>query len=676
MDRDLIPDLLEAQREILIRLAERDSVDEVLRPIAALVRAHIPDALCSIMVLDDTDQTLKLLAAPGYTDEMIEGLNGLIPGPQAATCGTAFFTGEPVFVEDTRTDDRWLPFQDFATRFGVRSAWSIPLFEREGKQVLGTFGIGRPVPGLPNDAEHRILELGATAARLLLRARHEDRQREQQELLVKGLLEQCEDPIFVKDLDRRYVLVNHAEAHGLPFEPNEYIGLRDEDIYPPSTVKVMSSTDLEVLSTGQPLSYVGENDNPVLGRRVFHVRKAPLKDPRGDIVGVLGVARDITELRQSEQLRQRSKRLEDLGLLAGGIAHDFNNVLTAIQGNLDLAQLQPNGSALQAQAIEEASVATQQASDMVRGFLNSTKQNRNASTDVDLGELLRSAAAVVSHNLPARVRLRLDIPDDLPTLAGSTPQLQQLAMNLILNAVESIEAGEAGEIIASLRYAALPLPSLLLSIVDNGVGMDASTVESSTQPFFTTKEAGHGLGMSISRGVVGAHGGDLTVQSRPGEGTRVEARLPLKYVRDSSADLGFETLAGQRVLIVDDEPGVRSYTERALDLAGAQTTAVHDADHALAVLATLTRFDAMLLDLCLPGASGAELLSIVRDLCPDLPVLLMSGSHEPPTGVLERDGGRTRFIAKPFGPQDLQVEMSTLLDSQSSWKGASRTIPK
>ncbi len=676
MDRDLIPDLLEAQREILIRLAERDSVDEVLRPIAGLVRAHIPDALCSIMVLDEVDQALKVLAAPDYTEEMIEGLNGLRPGPQGASCGSAAHTGESVLVEDTLTDDRWLPFQGFAKQFGIRSAWSIPLFERKGKRVLGTFAIGRLVPGLPNDAELKILELGATAGRLLLRVRQEAQQREQQELLVKGLLEQCEDPIFVKDLDRRYVLVNHAEAHGLPFEPDEYIGLRDEDIYPPSTVKVMSTTDLEVLSTGQPLSYVGENDNPVLGRRVFHVRKAPLKDPGGDIVGVLGVARDITELRQSEQLRQGSKRLEDLGLLAGGIAHDFNNFLTAIQGNLDLAQIQPNGSSLQAQAIEEASLATQQASDMVRGFMDSTSQNRKASSDVDLGELLQSVAGVVAHKLPAKVRLRLDIPDDLPTLVGSAHQLQQLAMNLALNAVESIEEGKAGEITASLRFDAAPHPSLLLTIVDNGIGMDASRVENSTQPFFTTKEAGHGLGMSISRGVVGAHGGDLTIQSQPGAGTRVEVRLPLHSAQAPSSLCEFDLLVGQRVLIVDDEPGIRSYTERALDLVGVQATAVHDADHALAVLATQARFDAMLLDLCLPGASGAELLSIVREQCPDLPVLLMSGSHEPPLGVIERDGGRTRFIAKPFGPQDLQVEMSSLLCAQSGSKNAEGVVPE
>jgi signal transduction histidine kinase/CheY-like chemotaxis protein len=407
------------------------------------------------------------------------------------------------------------------------------------------------------------------------------------------------------------------------------------------------------------------------------------------MTGENGVANDLAVLRnvstskraalERERLRQQlfeARKLESLGLLAGGIAHDFNNLLAAILGNAHLAlETLPEDHEERA-ALGEIRAAAERGALLTRQLLSYAGRAPIERVPVDLSGQVREVARITQSALPTSVVLRFDLADSLPAVEVDPGQLQQVIMNLLRNASDALGPG-GGEIAVRTGLARLERSELAglvagaglepglyvhFDIADDGCGMDAETRDHLFDPFFTSKQTGHGLGLPVALGVVRAHGGGIGVDSTPGAGTCFRVFLPAssRAPEVSAADAPTALRGSGRALVADDEAQVRRVARRVLERFGYTVVEAPDGDTAREhVREAAAPFTAALLDLRMPGG-GVETAHAIRALDPELPILIQSGFD--PDGALERLGmDGVGFVAKPFTPQALGEALQALL---------------
>ncbi len=401
-----------------------------------------------------------------------------------------------------------------------------------------------------------------------------------------------------------------------------------------------------------------------------------------------GLAIDITDRKNAEQdrlLMERklleSQKLESLGLLAGGIAHDFNNLLTGILGNANLARLTlPAGSSVvpRLRAIETAS---HRAAELCRQMLAYAGKGRFVVEPVDLGQLSSGLVPLLEVSIAHKSTLRLALAPSLPAVLADATQLRQIVMNLVLNAADAV-SGRPGEIAlvtgvvhadraflkSCVTGADLPPGDFVfLDVTDNGCGMSPEVVAKIFDPFYTTKFAGRGLGLAAVLGIVRGHHGALHVASRPGHGTTFRLLLPSGQPGTVAAPSAAAPSTGWqqtgRILVIDDEEGVRCVVAAVLQTFGFTPVTADDGPAGIAAFrAGPADFQAVLLDVLMPGLSGEETLAELRLLRPAVPVLLMSGYNEGDLlRRLARPGSPLAFLQKPFTRDELAQSLRPLL---------------
>ena len=408
-----------------------------------------------------------------------------------------------------------------------------------------------------------------------------------------------------------------------------------------------------------------------------HLVGEPVRDPAGAIVGLAGSVQDITARRRAEEERRRleervqhAARLESLAVLAGGVAHDFNNLLMGILGHVQLAlgdapPPEPFGHLTH---IERAALS---AADLTRQLLAYAGRTRFRPGPVDLASLVEEMAAHIRSVAP-RVQVTVDRPDGLPPVLGDATHLRQVLHNLLDNACEAL--GPAGGSVRlrisgtdlSEPLAAAPdqpeLPAgtyVRVEVVDDGPGIPADTLSRVFEPFFTTRFAGRGLGLSTALGVVRSHRGRIAVESGAAGGTSVTFHLPVvprsaPAPEASVSDLPPLPASRGVVLVVDDEPIVRGVTVRILKKAGYAVLEAASGEDALAALGSLAAPpDAALLDLTLPGMDGVTLAAAIRGRLPLVRVVLMTGYGDAETVEAASRAGVRAVLQKPFRTDDL-----------------------
>jgi PAS domain S-box-containing protein len=392
---------------------------------------------------------------------------------------------------------------------------------------------------------------------------------------------------------------------------------------------------------------------------------------------LLVICTDVTERNkladsqhQIEIQVQHAQKLESLAALAGGIAHDFNNTLATILGNADLALMElPPEANRQRPGIERIRAAARRASELTNQLLAYSGKGKFVVDLVDLGDLIQDMSALLEVSVSPMISIHFDLAHAAPPVLGDLAQLRQLIVNLVNNAAEAIGEGP-GDITISLRpswmqtsYASdfslnetLP-PGAYTSIVvrDTGAGMDAQTRKRIFDPFFTTKFPGRGLGLAAVMGIVRGHGGAVKVYSEPGQGTTFEVLLPRAEGKAKMAPsltprpVEEESFGGGTVLLVDDEPEVRSVAQRMLLRYG---YTVHEAADGLSALRCYeqrqSEIDVVLLDMMMPGMRGDEVLTKLRTLDPKVRVVLFSGYSEQDLSTHFDDQMPDAFVQKPF----------------------------
>ena len=427
-----------------------------------------------------------------------------------------------------------------------------------------------------------------------------------------------------------------------------------------------SQFDLEIrlLRPGPPQAWI-----QVLGARFTdsESRRAVL---RGTIL-------DITERKHAESALLQGQKLESLGILAGGIAHDFNNLLMAVQGYLDLCRLElPEGSR-PAESLQKAGRVLVRAADLTRQMLAYSGKAQFLSRPLDIGHLVREMAHLLSVSISKKIELCLEIADELPAVVGDPAQLQQVVMNLVINASDAIQdqdgtirvAAQVQQLDAEELAAGFPGQSMApgrfvaLTVQDNGQGMAAHTLSRIFDPFFTTKFHGRGLGLAALLGIVKAHQGGVRVQSQPGQGTTFSVLLPAssQAARVAATETGGEHYRGSGlVLLVEDEPDIRASTTAFLRRIGFEVVQAADGRAGVQqVREHLARVRMVLLDYTMPHMDGAECFRQIQLLAPDLPVLMTSGFSEGvSTHALD---GLAGFIQKPYTLSRLRAKIQEVL---------------
>ncbi|MDK2973373.1 MAG: two-component system, cell cycle sensor histidine kinase and response regulator CckA [Candidatus Sumerlaeota bacterium] len=406
-------------------------------------------------------------------------------------------------------------------------------------------------------------------------------------------------------------------------------------------------------------------------------------------VGSIGILQDITERRHYEEERrqtllrlQRVQRFESLGRLSAGVAHDFNNILAGILGNASLARADLPPDSDSAMLLAEIEQCAERAATLTAQMMAFAGKPGAARERTDLAELVREVLPVAETTISSQTPVAILCMGPSPVIEADASQIRQLLLQLLMNASEAILPGKGvitveisrrhvTEEPLPLTYPDTPLAPgtyAVLTVRDDGAGMDAATLAQVFDPFFSTKETGRGLGLAAVAGTVRAHSGGVFIQSTPGQGTVVRVYLPL---RESKA-AGGHALSGKNVpdsdriegtvLIAEDNEAIRRIAARTLEGKGADVLEAGNGSEAL-VLFERHRHSlrAAVLDLSMPEVEGDEVYLHIRSLDPQLPVVLMSGYHELDMEKAAQGDTRVAFLRKPFKPSVLLTTLAKLL---------------
>jgi two-component system cell cycle sensor histidine kinase/response regulator CckA len=474
--------------------------------------------------------------------------------------------------------------------------------------------------------------------------------------------------IFVKDWEGRYVLANEAVAafHGTTVE--RLIGKRDADFgLKDEEVQQFLRDDREVMSSQRPVFIAEEPATCAKTRatRWFQTVKVPLLSADGSSRQVLGVATDITQRKQLEDQFRQAHKMEAVGRLAGGVAHDFNNVLTIIRAQTEflLADL-PSEDPRRGDVLEIQGAADRAAT-FTRQLLAFSRRQLLQPVVVELNEVISGMEMMVRRLVGEDVVLLIKLHPDTPRVWADPGQLQQVILNLAVNARDAMPGGgtlliETGVVELDEHYplqhpTAKPGVHVVLAVTDTGCGMDPATRSRIFEPFFTTKEPGKGTGLGLSTvyGIVKQSGGHIWVYSEVGRGTTFKLYFPPHYGAAKATEpnppdqpaMG----SGATILLVEDERPVRSTVRRLLERHEYKVLEAANGQDALSLVAARgAEIDLVLSDMVMPGMGGMELAGRVRTLSPHVPVLLMTGYTEE---AITRTGERPldeQIIEKPF----------------------------
>jgi PAS domain S-box-containing protein len=489
--------------------------------------------------------------------------------------------------------------------------------------------------------------------------------------LLDAVFENAPIGLGLWDRELRFIQVNRALAdmNGVPAE--QHIGRTLPEVLPQMDAAVVDSLR-QVVTSGRSLLGVevtGFTPAQPDRERTWTFNIFPIL--AGDDVAGAGAVCEETTMRKAVELGMRqAAKLESLGVMAGGVAHDFNNLLTGILGNASLAlDLLPDETEIQG-PLSDVIVASERAAELTRQLLTYAGKSQFHMEPVNLSDVVTEVQSLVRLSVPRRVELFLDLPRDLPNIIADPAQIQSMVMNLVINAAEAIPLDTPGTVTVSLSSTGpevlraghfRPPPEaveqyVMLDVRDNGIGMDQATQARIFDPFFTTKFTGRGLGLAATLGALQGHKGSISVESALGKGTCFRLLFPATSQPVRREDSGaYRNLQGNAtVMVVDDEEVVRRTTKAALERFGYSVVLTENGREAVDALRQMDgQISLVLLDLTMPVMSGEQALRAIREMRPDIKVILTSGYDE--GEALQRFASEkpAGFLQKPFSVREL-----------------------
>lgn len=489
--------------------------------------------------------------------------------------------------------------------------------------------------------------------------------------------------LYVKDKDLRFLMINQkmADDNGVsrdivdnrPISISAHLSIEAQ--------KTIEEMDRKVISEGVMVEEPEFEFMDGLGRQNI-VRRIcmPFKDATGQIIGLVGLHDDITERKQTEEMLQQAQKLESLGVLAGGIAHDFNNLLVPIMGYTSLLLNKVTDNPALIKPLGHINKAAERAAELCREMLAYSGRGTFEKSPIDLNLAIQDNLELIGVSVPKKVELHYQLETNLPKVEADPIQINQVIMNLIINAAESMGENE-GRITLSTgvdtlknressnnfySYVDDEVPEFAyLEVADTGQGMAKDVITKIFDPFFTTKFTGRGLGLAAVLGIVRGNHGALLVKSKPGQGTSFRLYLPLMDSSMAPEDLaqpaGNEIEKGT-ILVVDDEEPVRQLVGEVLDVLGFTVIKAKDGREGIEMFSKhKNTLQAVLLDFTMPKMNGLEALLKIRELNGDTPVVLMSGYSESEIHSRLSGEGFAAYLQKPFDFKTLEYILRKIL---------------
>jgi two-component system, cell cycle sensor histidine kinase and response regulator CckA len=505
--------------------------------------------------------------------------------------------------------------------------------------------------------------------RALLRLRLTEQKLHEAAVEWKATFDAIHDGVATLDMRGCIQRSNAALPAMLGLKPEDASGRNLDELIPPQGD---AATIGKLLEAGNRFCV-----ERLAGKRSYEISVDPMFDKNGNPRGGVAIISDITERKELNIKMREAQKLESIGLLAGGVAHDFNNLLMGILGNASLAIDLLDTPAAARSAMQDVIRATERAADLTKQLLAYAGKGRFVVGPVNLSSLVQELVPLIQAAIPRQVRLDLRLARDLPGIEADKAQLEQLAMNLIINAAEAIEGD--GLVTVSTTYRRTIPPGdragfmsehdiagsyIALEVTDTGIGMDEQTRERIFDPFFSTKFLGRGLGLSAALGIVRGHNGAIRVKSTPGKGTTFEVMLPAATAVEAEDTRQPQTAAHgcPTVLVVDDEEIIRKLLVAALESRGYRVLLAENGAEALNIFSRSAQdISLVLLDLVMPVMSGESVLPHLFLMKPDIRVMVSSG-QDPEECIRKLNEPRiSAYLQKPYRVDILLSKMEAFL---------------
>ena len=509
------------------------------------------------------------------------------------------------------------------------------------------------------------------------------KQLSERESQLRTLVQTLPDLVWCKDPDGVYMACNPKFERFFGAAQHEIIGKTDYDFIDKKLADFFREKDKIAIAAGKP----SINEEEVIyaddgHKELLETIKAPMFSSDGKLIGVLGVARDISERRRSEQALLNAQKMEAVGQLTGGIAHDFNNILAIIIGNLSLLKRQLLVDDKASERIATIQKSAQRAADLTRQLLGFSRNKAEQQVVVDINVLLNDMDSLIVHSVTPAIEVKHEFAKNLWLCEIDPGDFQDVVINLIINARDAMSG--SGQLILQTSNCTLDekvcvlCPELTagdyvqLAVIDDGEGIPSDQQAHIFEPFYTTKEQGKGTGLGLAMvfGFIKRAGGCVTVESEVGVGSIIRLYLPKccgeVHIREvAETDIIDEQNRGREtILVVDDEEALLELAREILEELDYRVLTASNGKQALQVLANEPEIALLLSDVLMPGGiNGYELAESAMECYPDLKVLLASGY----TSRSERHKGQARFSAnmltKPYNLSALAQGVRQLLDS-------------
>jgi PAS domain S-box-containing protein len=573
-------------------------------------------------------------------------------------------------------------FADLMRRYNLCSSISVPIMSE--RRSIGGLTLFSEETRKWLDDEHALLDavgkqVASAVERLDLLAKTQEQARQMQQIM-----DTVPEGVILLDTEARIQLANPAAW--------EYLDCLAKGVEADDTLLALSGRSIETIlePQGEPWLVI-ETESPAV--RVYEVAARPLDNETIRLGWVL-VIRDITQERENQARVQMQDRLATVGQLAAGIAHDFNNIMAAVVVYTDLLAMEPQLSKAGQDRLGTIQQQVQRATSLIRQILDFSRRSVMEQSELDLLPFIKELDRLLDRVLPENIQLELTYQPGVYLVKADPARLQQVFMNLALNARDAMPNG--GKLYFTLQHLQLtpemplPLPDLnpgdwiFLEVRDEGTGIGAEIMPHIFDPFFTTKPVGKGTGLGLAQvyGIIKQHGGSIGVTSRVGEGTTFKMYLPGLPTNEEKLDTAPGTSQicdnGQTILLAEDNEAARKALLALLETQHYQVLMASNEEEALRLYEQgADRIKLVVSDLVMPEMGGMALYSALQDRNPDVKMLLITEHPLDAGGEAVLENGKMRWMQKPFSVQEFTGQMQQLLDSSNDGgKETDRRVPQ
>jgi PAS domain S-box-containing protein len=520
------------------------------------------------------------------------------------------------------------------------------------------------------------------------KSRLADEALKENELKYRTIVDSIEEGYFEIDLDRNLTFFNDPLCKMLGYTPAEMTNKNTREFTSPDTIRKMDRIYAQIQKSGEPIQVTGYDAVGKNGRELaLELTASLMTKSDGNPVGFRGVLRDVSERKDAEAEKrkietqvQQAQKMESIGTLAGGIAHDFNNILMGIQGNASLMLLKTENSHPNYEKIKNVESYVENGTELTRQLLGFARRGKYHAIATDLNDVIEKSSSMFGRT-KKEIQIHTDLMPDVRTVEVDRGQIEQALLNLYVNAWQAMPEGgdlylKTENVILDSNfeshqpYKVKTGNYIKITVTDTGSGIDAETKQRIFEPFFTTKEMGRGTGLGLASvyGIIKSHGGYINVYSEKDQGTTFTIYLPAsgkKILQATSKPVPTVLKGAGTILLIDDEQMIIKVGEELLEELGYNVLTAESGPDALKLYAkNADKIDLVIMDMIMPGMGGGETFDRLKQIKPNIKVLLSSGYsiNGQASEILKR--GCDGFIQKPFNINQLSEKIQEIIASK------------